>query len=373
MPPAITHDLKTGYPHLSVVPRDQLAAITSELFTRDRPLQYVGDMRGDRWTREQVGGWLTETSGVDVGVPNLQITGGAISSTDQVCRYLTKPGDIVLVENPTFYFIIHKLELSHVTVMGVPMLEDGIDTDALEALCKEHGDRISMFYAIPAFHNPTGHNYSDAKRQRMVELAHQYDFTILEDATYQELYFKDAPPPMLRTYDPDSGRVISTASFAKSIMPSLRIGWIWATPSQVDELLPYKTTATSVFMSQLVGEMIAQGHITPQIARTRRIYGGKHDLMIAALREHAPDWFKYVVPNGGYFVWATLPDGLTATDVLEAANARGVDFAPGKRAFVREEAPDNTMRICFAMQEDEIVVQGIEILCEVLREMRVTV
>jgi 2-aminoadipate transaminase len=365
------YDLKIGYPHLSIVPRERLTELSAGLFTRDRPLQYVGDMRGDTWTREQVAAWLTALSGQAVGVENLQITGGAISSTDQVCRYLTKPGDLVLVENPTFYFIIHKLELSHVAVQGVPMLSDGVDMDVLEAMLKEHGDRVSMFYAIPTYHNPTGHNYSDEKRRRLVELAHEYDFTILEDATYQPLYFHGEPPPMLRTYDPDSGRVITTASFAKLVMPSLRIGYTWCTPEQVEALLPYKTTATSVFMSQLVGEFIAQGDIYPHLDRVRGIYGRKHDIMIDGLKAHAPDWLDYVVPNGGYFVWATLPDGLTATQVLAAANARGVDFAPGQRAFVRGEAPDNTMRLCFAMSEDEVMAEGTQLLCEVLEELRV--
>jgi 2-aminoadipate transaminase len=367
------YDLKTGYPHLSIVPRDRLAQLSAELFMRDRPLQYVGDMRGDTWTREQVGAWLSATTGVSVGVLDLQITGGAISSTDQICRYITQPGDLVLVENPTFYFIIHKLELSHVQVMGVPMLADGVDIDRLEAICKAHGERISLFYAIPTYHNPTGYNYTAEKRQRLIDLAHQYDFTIIEDATYQFLYYKDEPPPMLRAYDTDSGRVITTASFAKLIMPSLRIGWIWATPAQVDALLPFKTTATSVFMSQLVGEVIHQGDIQPQLARTREIYGNKHDLMVRTLQDHAPNWLDYVVPNGGYFIWVTLPDGLLASDVLVAANARGVDFALGQRAFVHEDAPDNTMRICFAMREDNVIVDGIKLLCEVLHQMHASV
>jgi 2-aminoadipate transaminase len=372
MTPTIQYDLATGYPHLSVVPRDLLAEISAELYTRDRPLQYVGDMRGDTWTREMVGAWLTEETGIETGVPDLQITGGAISSTDQVCRYLTKPGDIVLVEDPTFYFIIHKLELSHVTVMGVPMTPDGVDLEALEALCEEHGERISMFYAIPTYHNPTGYNYSDTNRRKLVQLAHQYDFHILEDATYQWLYFREMPPPALRTYDPESGRIITTSSFAKSIMPSLRIGWIWATPEQVDELLPYKTTATSVFMSQLVGEFIHQGHLATQLDRARKLYGDKHNLMVETLDQHAPDWLQYVEPDGGYFVWATLPDDVLAADVLTAASERGVSFAPGRRAFVDPATtPDNTMRICFAMREDEEVVRGTEILCEVLKEMRV--
>lgn len=370
--PAIQYDLKTGYPHLDVVPREQLSQIAAELFQRDRPLQYVGDMRGDTWTREQVGHLLTETTTQTITVPDLQITAGAISSTDQVCRYITKPGDIVLVENPTFYFIIHKLEINHVEVMGVPMQPDGVDLDALEALCKTHGDRISMFYAIPTFHNPTGYNTSTEKRQRLVELAHQYDFTIVEDATYQLLYYQNdtPPPPMIREFDTTSGRVITVGSFAKLIMPSLRIGWIWATPQQVNDLLPYKATATSVFMSQVVGEMIHTGKIHAQMEHARAVYGKKHNIMNDMLTEHAPDWLTWTQPHGGYFIWATLPDDLTASDVLQAANAQGIDFAEGKRAFVHGDAPDRYMRLCFAMQDDDNVAEGTRRLCDVLNNIR---
>lgn len=363
----IQYDLKTGYPNLDLIPREQLSAIAAELFTQDRPTQYVGDMRGDTWTREQVGAMLTATTRHTVDVPDLQITAGAISSIDQVCRYITKPGDIVLVENPTFYFIIHKLELSHVTVMGVPMAEDGIDLDALDAICKEYGERVTMFYAIPSFHNPTGYTYTDAKRRGLVEMAHKHNFTIVEDSTYQLLYFGDTPPPpMLREYDTASGRVITVGSFSKMIMPSLRIGWIWATPPQVDELLPYKATATSVFMSQLVGRMIADGHLWGQLEHAQGLYGGKHNIMLNELAAHAPPGVRWTKPNGGYFIWMTLPDGQTATDALAKMHALGVDAAPGQRAFVNGEAPDNTLRLCFALLPDDAVAEGTRRLCEAL-------
>lgn len=365
MSQAIQYDLNTGYPDLDLVPRNTLSELAQELFTRDRPLQYVGDMRGDRWTREQVAAWLSTQTAQPLTLQELQITGGAISATDQVCRYVTRPNDIVLVENPTFYYIIHKLELSHVQVMGVPMQPDGIDLDALEAICQQYGERVKMLYAIPTFHNPTGYIYSDEKRRKLVELAQRYNFTVLEDATYQTLYYADAPPPMLREYD-TSGRVITVGSFAKLIMPSLRIGWIWATPAQVDALIPYKTTATSVFMSQLVGEMIHTGAIVDQTAHARRLYGGKHQRMQDALHAHAPAWLSWSKPYGGYFVWLTLPEGLHVSDVHAAAHAVGIDFAEGKRAFVRGDAPDRFMRLCFALLDDDQITAGTRALCEVL-------
>ncbi|MFZ4815284.1 MAG: PLP-dependent aminotransferase family protein [Phototrophicaceae bacterium] len=370
LPTPILYDLKTGYPHLDIVPREQMTEIATRLFTQDRPVQYVGDMRGDRWTREHLAAWMTRTVGQAVTIHDVQMSAGAIIATDQLCRFLTRPGDIVLTEDPTFYFIVDKLRLNHVQVMGVPMQPDGVDLDALDAICRQYPGKVTMFYAIPTFHNPTGYSYSVEKRRGLLELAHRHGFTIVEDATYQPLYYGEAPPPMIRALDPSSDRVISVGSFAKLLMPALRIGWIWATPQQVNDLLVYKTSTTSTFMSQLAGTFLAEGLFDAQLERVRGIYGRKHDLMMAALDQHAPSWLTWTKPHGGFFSWATLPEGMSATDALAAANACGVDFAEGRRAFVQpDDAPDNAMRLCFALLEDEAITRGVTQFAEALHTL----
>ena len=368
--PPIQYDLKTGFPDLNLIPRGQLSEIMMDLLQRDAPVQYAADSVGEPYAEEQIAAWLSGQTGQSVTRNNLQLTTGAIPTIDQTCRYLTKPGDIVLVEDPTFYYIISKFELYHVDVMGIPMQPDGVDLDALEALCQQHGDRISMFYAIPSYHNPTGYCYSEEKRRALVELAERYDFTVVEDTTYQLLHYGDQPPPpMIRTLAPESDHVIAVGSFSKLVMPALRFGWLWATPAQIDGLLRAKTAVMSAFSAHVIAEMIASNTLDDQITHARTLYGDKYRLAMQALDDHAPDGFQYVRPEGGYFIWGALPEGVRAGDVLATAQQHGIDFMQGKLAFADENAPDRTLRLCFAMQPDDIVRDGITALCEVLREV----
>jgi len=369
----IKYDLKTGHPSMDLVNRDLLKSIMSDLVERDVPMQYTTDS-GDEWTREQLAAWLTTKQDTPITADEIQITGGAIPSTDHVARLSTKAGDIVLVENPTFYYIIHKLELNQVEVLGVPMQPDGVDLNKLEDLCKQYGSRVSMFYSIPSFHNPTGYTYTPEKRRALVELAKKYNFTICEDATYQHMYYDDnaKPPPLLREFDEGGEVVLSAGSFNKLITPALRIGWLWANEEKAQQLRRVKTGVTSAFMSQVVGEMIVRDELNKQVAHAQKLYGDKYRLMRDALIEFAPDWLQWVEPDGGFFVWVTLPEYLTATDVLTAANAAGVSFMSGQETFVRGEAPDRYMRICFGMRDDDIIVKGVEVLCDVLKKMPVT-
>lgn len=368
---AIVYDLKTGYPHMGVIQRGVLANITTKLFEVDAALQYAGTENGATQAREQVAYMLSGHTAQTVTADDIHMSSGAIHGLDVVSRYITEPGDIVLVENPTFYYVVNKLKLNHVQVMGVPMQHDGVDLDALEQVCQQHGERISMFYVIPSYHNPTGYTYSAEKRQALIALAQKYDFTVVEDTIYQLVYFDQPPPPMIREFDTESGHVISLGSFSKLVMPSIRTGWVWATPQQVQDLRAYYSSASSTFMAHLAGEMIANGDMEAQLDHARAFYGAKHDIMVDALRAHAPDWLDWVKPDGGYFIWCTLPGGIQAADVFEAASQRGVSFMPGRLAYVGDDAPDRTMRLCFAMQEDNVLTKGIEVLCAVLKELPV--
>ncbi|MEM6284571.1 MAG: PLP-dependent aminotransferase family protein [Chloroflexota bacterium] len=368
------YDLRSGYPHMDLIQRDLLTNIMADLMQRDVALQYTFDRAGDPWSREQLAAWMNTQQETPVLPDELHITAGAIPAIDQIARYSTKAGDIILVENPTFYYLISKLELNHCEVMGVPMEADGADLNALEDLCRQHGERISMFYCIPTYHNPTGYTYSAEKRRALVELAEKYNFTICEDSTYQMLYFdeNDLPPPLIREFDTESGRVITAGSFNKLILPALRVGWIWGKTEQAEGIKAAKTAVTSAFMSQIVGELIVRDEMNQMLDTARKFYGDKYSLMVDALRANAPEWLQWVEPNGGYFIWLTLPEELTATDVYAATEAEGVTFLPGRNAFVRGDAPDRYMRICFAMQPDDVLVRGVEIMCDVLKKMPVT-
>ncbi|MCC6803713.1 MAG: PLP-dependent aminotransferase family protein [Anaerolineae bacterium] len=358
------YDLKTGYPSMELVPRDRLSELTAQVLGSGRGWQYGGDLRGILAIREQIARFLTETSPASVTPDHLMMTAGAIAATDLVCRAVTKPGDVVVVEDPTFYYMVGILRMSHVEVVGVPLRAEGIDLDALKSLIDRYGERLKLVYAIPSFQNPTG--ITATNRAALAEMARRHNFHVLEDSTYQLLYYGDnPPPPYLKTYD-DSGRVITVGTMSKLLMPSLRLGWVWAQPEQIQAFKEFKDDAGSALVAEVVGDYMRSGEFAEQVERARRLYARKHDRIAASLDRYAPDWLEWSAPGGGFFIWATMPEPLTATKLLPFAQQREVSFFNGRDCYAN--APhDRGLRLCFAkIEDDDDLEEAVARLCDAL-------
>ncbi len=357
---SIAYDFKTGYPPADLIPRERLSAITASIIESGRGWQYGGDLQGKLPIREQVAHFLSDLSGIAVPPDQLMITNGALAGIDIACRCFTRPGDVVVVEDPTFYYVVGLLKMSRVEVVGVPLASDGIDLAALEAIADQYGERLKLVYSIPSFHNPTGINATN--RAALARLAAERDFVVLEDATYQPLYYGAPPPPLLKTYDV-SGHVVTVASVSKVLMPSLRFGWLWAQPDQVQMFKHFKGDgAPSTFTAEIVADCIRSGMFAEQVERARALYARKYDLMVAALDRHAPSWLDWSAPGGGYFIWATLPEPLNAAQLLPLAHEQGVDLFRGSDCYVNPPH-DRDLRLCFAMIDDALIEPGVVALC----------
>lgn len=361
----IEFDLKTGYPDMALVPRERLGALAAEILAAGRGWQYGGDLLGIRSAREQVARFLSEVSGAAVAPDDLMLTSGALTAIDIVARALTQPGDVVVVEDPTFYFVTHVLRMTPVELVSVPIRSDGIDLDALQALVDQYGARLKLVYAIPSFQNPTGFTAPSPNRAALAEMARRHNFTVIEDSTYQLLYYDEPPPPYLKTYD-DSGHIITVGSVSKLLMPSLRFGWIWAQPAQFQDFKRFKDDAGSTLTAEMVAGLIRSGEMLPQVEYARKLYARKHDRMTIALDRYDPGILDWRAPRGGFFIWATLPEPLTATQVIPLAQARGVDVFAGRDAYVTPP-DDRHLRLCFAMLPEAAVEQGIARLCDALQ------
>jgi DNA-binding transcriptional MocR family regulator len=365
-------DLNTGFPDLDVVPRAHLAEIMAEAATQPEAQQYTGSALGLASTRAHLANFLTGQLGATVTPDALLIPHGALGGIDLTARTLLKPGrgDIALVEDPTFFFAIHIFHNNGAEVVGVPMTPDGLDTAVLRATLERLRGRVRLLYTIPAYHNPTGACLSAARRETLVALAREYDFVILEDATYQALYFDAPPPPVVRLYD-DGGagdRIITLGSFSKLIMPSLRQGWLWASEAQIRAMARSKTDgASGALTSYALGEFLKAGLMDAQIEVVRRLYARKRDVMAAALARQMPDWVRWEAPGGGFFFWLTLPRELHATELRTMANAAGVDFMPGRECHV-DGATDHHLRLCFAYRPEAELEAGAAALGACLRE-----
>lgn len=356
----IDYDLRTGYPDTTLlVPHDALGEIARELIASNRATQYAGLLTGPAHSRETLADFIHGMTQQPVTADDLIITAGAINGVNIACRGLTQPGDVVVVEEPTFYFIVNILRASHVKVVSVPMTPQGMDLDALENVARQYGDRLRMVYTIPSFHNPTGIVAPEEHRRALVQLAQQHDFVVVEDATYQWLYCDDAPPPMCRTYDDSGDHVVSIGTFSKIMMPAIRQGWIWASPQRIKHFTGFCDSSVGAFAAEIVAEFIRQGKIHQQLDHARAHYAHRRDVMTEALQACLPDDVRWQVPGGGFFFWLTLPEDLPASLVLEEAHQRGVDFMPGQMGFVdRDSAPDRFMRLCFTLNDDAALREG---------------
>jgi DNA-binding transcriptional MocR family regulator len=360
----MTHlfDLKTGYPDQKVVPLERFAEISAEVLCSGRGWQYGGDLQGILPLREQIARFLTTYSGVSVTPDELIATNGALNAIDLVCRAVTQPGDVVVVEDPTFYFVVQVLRLSHVEIVGVKMSDEGIDLDDLKRLVDRYGERLKLVYTIPSYHNPTG--ITATNRSALAQMAQRFNFTLLEDSTYQQLYY-DTPPPLYLKLSDESGHVVSVGSMSKLLMPSLRTGWIWAQSEQIQRLKMFRDDAGSSFTAHIVADFIRSDEIAGQVEFARNFYARKHSRAIAAMDRYAPAWLDWSAPGGGFFIWATLPKGLTAAQLQPFADEHGVSYMPGRNCYV---APpdDQHLRLCFAMLDEDALEQSIARLSEAL-------
>lgn len=367
----IQYDLRTGFPDLAVIPQARLSEIAAGVIQSGAGVQYGDSLQGKIAAREVIAPFIGDMMGIPAAPDDIMLTNGALGAIDLVARALTQPGDVVLVEDPTFFYVVNVLRMSHVEVVGVPMLPDGIDLERLEELAQQYGERLRLVYVIPSYHNPTGYCATAANRQKLVELAERYDFHILEDATYQPLYFDAPPPPLVKHYDEAGDRVLTVSSVSKIMMPSLRLGWIWANQQHLDGCLKFKAdSSTSSLTSEIVAEYIKTGELPAQIDVIRAVYRRKLDVMAQKLTDHAPDWLTWERPGGGFFIWATLPDELPASKMHAIANQHGVDFMPGGRSFA-SGSPDCHMRLCFTWLTDDDIAAGTALLCDCLQTVAV--
>ncbi|MFN8530464.1 MAG: PLP-dependent aminotransferase family protein [Anaerolineae bacterium] len=362
------YDLKTGYPDLSLVPRERLSQFAQAILMQGTGLQYAGDAAGTAHARAQIAQFLTGIYHLAVDPSQIIVTTGALQSIDITCRALTAPGDVVIVESPTFYYAVTVIQACRVEIVGVPMGSEGIDLNALETIVRQYGGRVKVVYTIPVFHNPTGICASVANRRGLIALAARYGFTVLEDATYQPLYFGEPPPPLIQSFD-EGGHVVTVASFSKLVMPGLRVGWVLAAPENIRTIKTAKGDGgASMFTTEIVASYLESGEFADQVEFARRFYAKKHDLMVAALDRYAPQSLNWNAPGGGYFVWGELAAGLSVEKLYTLAQARGVDFFPGSASFA-DGNDDSHLRLCFAYLPDSDIEPAVKLLCECLREL----
>ena len=363
-----------GYPDAELFPWEQLSAIAAELLLHHDPgaLQY-GPTRGYPPLIESVLG-LLDARGIAADRDQILITSGSQQGLDLTARVLVDPGDVVLVELPTFTGGIAAFRNAAATLVGVPQEEDGIDLNALDDVWRrEHkaGKRIKLLYLIPNFQNPTGRLLSLDKRLRLLDWAERRDILIVEDDPYGSLYFEDVVSAHetrpVRAGDRND-RVLYLSSFSKTLAPGFRVGWIVGPPDFIDRLETAKQSVdlTSGILDQRIAvEAVRRGLLDRLAPALRERYRMKRDVMEEAIRREMGGRLAWRTPKGGFFLWATLPAGVTDNELLTRALDNQVVFVVGS-AFHVDGSGHDTIRLSFSEPAPDRIGEGIRRLAAAL-------
>jgi DNA-binding transcriptional MocR family regulator len=360
-------DFGIGQPQDAILPVDILhkAASQQAAAGRRHSLQY-GTEFGDGHLRLALADFLRVHYGIAVDPEPIFITNGNSQAIDMVCTAFTQPGEVVFVEEPSYFLALDIFRNHHLKIVGIPVDERGLSIDALEVALEQHAP--TLIYTIPAFHNPTGVILSAERRQRLVELAVQHGFLIVADEVYQLLdYLGDAPAPMAAYLD--SGRVLSLGTFSKILAPGLRLGWIQAEMSLLQQLAKTAYVASggglNPYTSSIVQCVIEQGWQAEYLQTLRTLFRERTDVMHDALTRHFPKDISYKKPTGGYFFWLKFAPEIDTKQFLNKARDLKVGFRAGS-AFSVGGGQKNFMRLSFAFYNADRIEVGIETLARAI-------
>lgn len=360
-----------GFPAPDLLPYEGIAAATARAVTSygEWPLQY-GPSVGFAGLLDLLVEKLNRDQGIACARENLILTAGGSQALGLLCELFLDRGDTILSEAPTWAGAVHTFKNVGVNVASVPVDEYGANADALEARLKElraQGIAPKAFYIIPNFQNPYGVTTTLERRQRIVELAREYNFMIFEDDAYFDLRFSGEQLPTL--YSLANGENVAYfGTFSKTLSPGMRLGWVVAEAGIINRLAVLKVDgSTNPFASHVAYEFCKDGALEARIQELIAIYRHRRDFMLGELGERMPEGVTWTVPDGGFFIWLTLPEGLDSTRVLQGCRERNVEVLPGTANFFDGSGRSN-IRLAFSYVTDDETARGMQILSEVIQD-----
>ncbi len=363
-----------GLPAPEVFPVAEFQVASQSILGQHGPqaLQY-STTEGYRPLREMIARH-TARYGIHVEPENILITSGSQQALDLIGKIFINPGDRLLVEKPTYAGALQAWNAYQADYISIALDDEGMQTDALEAALRAGPKFI---YVLPNFHNPAGVTLALDRRQRLVELADRYGVPLIEDDPYGQLRYEGEHLPPLVVLDgqlqgregiPYSGNVLYLSTFSKTLAPGLRLGWVVAPAEVIQRLVQAKQGVdlhTSTLAQMMAFEVARGGFLDRHVRFIRTVYSERRDAMLAALQKYVPAAVHWTTPQGGLFLWVTLPEAMDATEILQAAIAENVAFVPGA-SFFADGSGRHTLRLNFSNANPERINEGMRRLGIVL-------
>lgn len=355
-----------GYPSAETFPLESIRQTMSEVIDKygGKAFQY-GATQGVQELREAV------AKRYGVAVDRVQITSSSQQGIDVCTRILINPGDVILTSSPSYLGALQSFSSYRAKIVGVSH-----DADIQEyksafvseiKKAAEEGRTVKFLYMIPDFQNPSGESLTLEERKMLADLAEEYGFLIVEDSPYRELRYEGEHIPTIYSLAPD--RVIHLGSFSKIFAPGFRLGWAIAHPDILDKIYVCKQSldlCPPIFDQYVAAEFLESGRLDENLKKSVLLYKEKRDLLLSLLDEYMPEGVKWTRPEGGLFLFLTLPEGFDAVAFYDQALSAGVAYVAGE-FFHPDRSGKNTMRLNFSFMSPEKIIAGIRLLAELLK------
>ncbi len=359
-----------GVPNPAFFPVEEITEASVQALAKDGPnvLQYNAT-EGYLPLREYIAQRYMTRYGMPVDPAEILIINGSQQGLDLVGKVFLDKGDQVVMEQPGYLGAIQSFSMYESTFLPVPLLDDGIDLAKLEQTLQENSPKL--FYTVSNFQNPSGLTYSLEKRKAVADLLHQYQILLVEDDPYGELRFTDDEGmPSIRSYFREGGVLLG--SFSKVVAPGMRMGWVCASPLIMDKLVLAKQAAdlhSNYFAQCVLHQYLQDNNLDSRIDQIKAVYKTQRDAMLAMIDTHFPADISYVVPDGGMFLWLTLPEGMSAMELFEIARPLDVVFVPGESFFV-DGSGQNSLRLSYSNTDTTTIEEGMIRLADAIAQMR---
>jgi 2-aminoadipate transaminase len=361
-----------GLPAPETFPVEDLKEIVLEVLETngEEALQY-GTTEGDPALRK-VMVERYKKQGLDISIENLIITTGSQQAIDLISKIFLDRGDVVMCGLPSYLGAINTFLVYGARLKGIPLDNCGMRPDDLETSIvqlQKAGEQIKFIYVIPDFQNPSGITMPEERRNKIIMLAERYNLLIVEDSPYREVRFDGKPQRMMYELD-RTGRVLTLCTFSKIFAPGLRVGWVIGNPAILDRIVMAKQTTdlcTSPFVQKVIARYIEKGLLEQNLDKTISLYRQRRLHMVNCMKQYMPEGVTWTKPEGGLFLFLTLPEKTNTDVILRKSIERNVAFVSGS-TFFSDDSGQNTLRINFSFSNNSDIEEGVKRLSSVIRE-----